>query len=107
PKMDEHLTSGGGVVQRVAAPRVAKSASDEAAKLGKPPMQRPANGLPEDFREHVRLMCDIIALGFQTDRTRVATLLMARDISGLTYPFLGVRRAHHPASHEDLSAEYE
>jgi len=32
---------------------------------------------------------------------------MARDLSGLTYPFLGVRGAHHPASHSDLSDEYE
>jgi hypothetical protein len=106
-KIDEYLTSVREVEKRVAAPRVAKSGADDKAKLGKPPMDRPANGLPEDFREHVRLMCDIIALGFQTDRTRVATLLMARDISGLTYPFLGVRMAHHPASHDDLSDAYE
>jgi len=52
-------------------------------------------------------MCDIVALGFQTDKTRVATLLLCRDISGLFYPFLGVRQAHHPASHYDLSDDYE
>ena len=54
-------------------------------------MARPDNGLPEDIREHMRLMCDIIALGFQTDKTRIATLLLCRDISGLFYPFLDVR----------------
>ena len=54
-------------------------------------MPRPDNGLPEDIREHMRLMCDIIALAFQTDKTRVATLLLCRDISGLFYPFLDVR----------------
>ena len=64
-------------------------------------MKRPDNGLPEDIREHMRLMCDIIALGFQTDKTRIATLLLCRDISGLFYPFLDVRAAHHPASHDD------
>ena len=58
-------------------------------------MPRPDNGLPEDIREHMRLMCDIVALGFQTDKTRVATLLLCRDISGLFYPFLDVRAAHH------------
>ena len=36
---------------------------------------------------------DIIALAFQTDKTRVATLLMCRDLSGLFYPFLNVRTA--------------
>ena len=70
-------------------------------------MPRPDNGLPEDIREHMRLMCDIVALGFQTDKTRVATLLLCRDISGLFYPFLDVRTAHHPASHDDQSDAYE
>ena len=70
-------------------------------------MPRPDNGLPEDIREHMRLMCDIMALAFQTDKTRVATLLLCRDISGLFYPFLDVRKAHHSASHDDLSDEYE
>jgi len=70
-------------------------------------MPRPQNGLPEDIREHMRLMCDIIALAFQTDKTRVATLLMCRDLSGLFYPFLDVRTAHHPTSHEDHSEAYE
>jgi hypothetical protein len=55
----------------------------------------------------MKLMCDLLALGFQTDKTRVATLLLCRDLSGLTYPFLGARTAHHPASHDDLSEEYE
>src|SRR5262249_22941657 len=54
-----------------------------------------------------RLMCDIIALAFQTDKTRVATLLLCRDLSGLFYPFLDVRTAHHPASHDDNSDAYE
>ncbi len=70
-------------------------------------MDRPANGLPEDIREHMKLMCDIVAMAFQTDKTRVATLLLCRDISGLFYPFLDVRTAHHPASHDDLSDAYE
>jgi hypothetical protein len=69
--------------------------------------KRPENGLPEDIRDHMRLMCDIVALAFQTDKTRVATLLLCRDISGLFYPFLGVRNAHHSASHKDTSEDYE
>ena len=70
-------------------------------------MERPENGLPEDIRDHMRLMCDIVALAFQTDKTRLATLLLCRDISGLFYPFLDVRRSHHSASHRDLSDSYE
>ena len=54
-----------------------------------------------------RLMCDIIALAFQTDKTRIASLLLARDLSSLYYPFLDVREGHHSASHDDLSDGYE
>jgi hypothetical protein len=52
-------------------------------------------------------MLDLIALAFQTDRTRVATLLISRDLSGMYYPFLNVSQAHHGASYENLSDEYE
>ena len=52
-------------------------------------------------------MCDIIAIAFQTDKTRVATLLLARDLSALYYPFLEVREGHHSASHNNLSDGYE
>jgi hypothetical protein len=109
--LDEYLTSVREVERRAAPARAARDAAEGVARERGPgavaTMPRPANGLPEDLREHLRLMCDVIALGFQTDKTRVATLLMARDLSGLTYPFLGVRSAHHPASHSDLSDEYE
>jgi hypothetical protein len=109
-KLDEYLTSVREVEKRVERSRAEKDRADDKARdAGKPAitMKRPDNGLPEDIREHMRLMCDIIALAFQTDKTRVATLLLCRDLSGLFYPFLDVRTAHHPSSHEDESDAYE
>ncbi len=109
-KLDEYLTSVREVEKRAAPMRAAKEVADSRSKDGGTPlmtMTRPANGLPEDIREHMKLMCDLIALGFQTDKTRIATLLLCRDISGLFYPFLGVRAAHHGASHDDKSESYE
>jgi hypothetical protein len=109
-KLDEYLTSVREVEQRIERMRAAQDQAEEHARdRGRPviAMPRPENGLPEDIREHMRLMCDIIALGFQTDKTRVATLLLCRDLSGLFYPFLDVRTAHHPASHDDQSDAYE
>ena len=70
-------------------------------------MDRPASGLPEDLREHARLMCDLIAIAFQTDKTRVATLMISRDLSAMYYPFLGVNEGHHGASHNNNSDAYE
>ncbi len=109
-KLDEYLTSVREVEKRAAPMRAAEHQADGRARdLGRPKitMPRPENGLPEDIREHMRLMCDIVALGFQTDKTRIATLLLCRDISGLFYPFLDVRSAHHSASHDDKSEAYE
>ena len=109
-KLDEYLTSVREVEKRVDGMRKGKAAADDAAKAVNRPtytMDRPANGLPEDLREHARLMCDIIAIAFQTDKTRVASLVLARDLSAMYYPFLDVKDGHHAASHDNLSAGYE
>jgi hypothetical protein len=109
-KLDEYLTSVREVERRIERTRSSKDAADDAAKGKNRPawtMDRPANGLPEDLREHARLMCDIIAIAFQTDKTRVATLLLARDLSALYYPWLNVKEGHHAASHNNASDGYE
>jgi len=109
-KLDEYLTSVREVEKRVEGMRKSKDKAEDLAKEKNRPvftMDRPANGLPEDLREHARLMCDIIAIAFQTDKTRVATLLLARDLGALYYPFLEVREGHHSASHNNNSDDYE
>jgi uncharacterized protein DUF1552 len=109
-KLDEYFTSVRAVEKRVDGMRKNKDQAEDLAKQKNRPvfsMDRPANGLPEDFREHTRLMCDIIAIAFQTDKTRIASLLLARDLSALYYPFLEVREGHHSASHNNNSDGYE
>ncbi len=109
-KLDEYFTSLREVEKRVDGMRKNKDKAEDVAKQRNRPvfsMERPANGLPEDFREHTRLMCDIIAIAFQTDKTRIASLLLARDLSALYYPFLEVREGHHAASHSNNSDGYE
>jgi hypothetical protein len=106
-KIDEYFTSVREIEKRAEGMRVAKARADSASQGASQPvitMKRPDNGLPEDIREHMRLMCDIVALGFQTDKTRLATLLLCRDISGLFYPFLDAKYAHHLASHQEDDA---
>jgi Protein of unknown function (DUF1552) len=109
-KLDEYLTSVREVEKNIERMRADKDRAEVRARdKGRPvfTMKRPDNGLPEDFRDHTRLMCDLIALAFQTDKTRIASLLLARDLSSLYYPFLDVREAHHGASHHDTSDDYE
>jgi len=101
-KLDEYLSSVRETEQRVQ--RLNRGAKDEA----KPDLsKRPPTGQPKDFREYARLMCDVIALAFQADRSRVATLLLSRDLSGQVYPFLGVRDDHHSYSHANEGKEYQ
>jgi Protein of unknown function (DUF1552) len=109
-KLDEFMTSVRDVEKRVEGMRKAKEKADDLAKLKNRPaplMERPANGLPEDLREHAKIMLDLIAIAFQTDKTRVATLLISRDLSAMYYPFLEVGQAHHSASHSNNNDEYE
>ncbi|MEO1999942.1 MAG: DUF1552 domain-containing protein [Planctomycetaceae bacterium] len=109
-KIDEYLSSVRDVEKRIERARAMKGRADQRARDKATlawTMDRPDNGMPEAIREHLRLMCDIIAMAFQTDHTRVASLLMCRDISGLVYPFLDVRISHHFASHKDDEVDYE
>lgn len=102
-KVDEYLSSVRETEQRVK--KLQASPQDDSAEKNQ--AQRPQGGLPGDLREYARAMCDIIALAFQTDRTRVATLLLSRDLSGQTYPFLGIRDDHHSYSHSNTGPEYQ
>ncbi|NOT61152.1 MAG: DUF1552 domain-containing protein [Acidobacteria bacterium] len=109
-KLDEFMTSVREVEKRVEGLRKEKDKADEFAKRKNQPvlsMERPVNGLPEDLREHARLMLDLIAIAFQTDKTRVATLILSRDLSGMIYPFLDAKTSHHTASHANNNDEYE
>jgi hypothetical protein len=109
-KLDEFLTSVREVEKRVELMRKAKDAADDNAKgknMSAALMDRPASGLPEDLREHAKLMCDIIAIAFQTNKTRVASLIISRDLSAMYYPFLDVKEGHHAASHDNASDSYE
>ncbi|MGA9028553.1 MAG: DUF1552 domain-containing protein [Steroidobacteraceae bacterium] len=109
-KLEEYLASVRDVEKRVDRMRTDQAgAAGNAADRGRPlaTMSRPDNGLPQDLREHMKLMSDIVAIAFQTDKTRVATLMFNRDLSGMFYPFLGVTKTHHSASHDDTSDDYE
>ncbi len=103
-KIDEYLTSVRETEQRL---RKLNQLQDETGSPAATDLQRPPAGQPRDFREYARLMCDIIAMAFQTDRSRVATLLLSRDLSGQVYPFLGVRDDHHSYSHSNTGPEYQ
>jgi len=56
-------------------------------------------GVPDSFEEHANLLYDLWAIAFQADITRVASFMLARELSTRTYPQIGVPDGHHPVSH--------
>ena len=104
-KIDEYLSSVRETERHVQ--RLNRRQAQDNAVAAVPASARPPVGQPRDFREYCRLMADIIALAFQTDRSRVATMLMSRDLSGQVYPFLGIRDDHHSYSHSNTGREYQ
>ncbi|QDU96841.1 DUF1552 domain-containing protein [Lignipirellula cremea] len=100
-KIDEYLTSVRETEKRL------KKMESSHAETAPTDLQRPPSGQPVDFREHARLMCDVIALAFQTDRSRLATLLLSRDLSGQVYPFLDINDDHHSMSHSNTGPAYQ
>jgi hypothetical protein len=62
-------------------------------------------GVPEAYEEHVGLLFELMALAYEADLTRVATFMLAREVSSRTYPQVGVREPHHTISHHQNKPE--
>jgi hypothetical protein len=94
-KLDEYLDSVRDVEQRIATAGQRGELQGWKPTLEKPDMPRPADGIPQDIAEHMRLMCDLLVLAFQTDTTRIVTLKLNNDHSALRFPNLS--RTDNPA----------
>ena len=62
-------------------------------------------GIPDSYEEHVALMFDMLALAFQTDSTRVATLLISREGSNRSFQDIGIASGHHDLTHHKNTPE--
>ena len=109
-KLDEYLDSVRDVEKRIENAGKRGEVQGWRPTLAKPNIPRPAEGIPQDIAEHMRLMCDILVLGFQTDTTRITTLKLNNDHSALRFPNLpSVQQKgngidymiHHLLSHSD------
>jgi hypothetical protein len=103
-KLDEYLESVREVEVRIENAGKRGELQGWRPTLSAPNIPRPADGIPQDIGEHMRLMCDILVLGFQTDTTRICTLKLNNDHSSLRFPNLGVDyMIHHLLSHSDTA----
>jgi hypothetical protein len=103
-KFDEYLDSVREIEQRIEQAGKRGSLEGWRPTLAKPNIRRPADGIPQNIADHMRLMCDILVLAFQTDATRVCTLKLNNDHSSLRFPHLNVDyMIHHLLSHSDTA----
>ena len=109
-KLDEYLNSVREVERRIESAGRRGELQGWRPTLDKPDKQRPDEGIPQDIAEHMRLMCDITILGFQTDTTRITSLKLNNDHSALRFPHLSSVQQpghgidymiHHLLSHSD------
>jgi hypothetical protein len=90
-KLDEYLTSLREIEARIAR-------LEKFGDLPNPNVPTP-EGVPEQFEDHMQLMYDMVALAFETDMTRIATLILAHDGSNRSFPMIDINRGHHDLSH--------
>ena len=90
-KLDQYLTGVRELETRI----------QKAEQFGdiKAPLVSPPSGIPADYAQHLQLMYDILLCAFQTDSTRVATMLLAHDGSNRSFASIGVPEGHHDLSH--------
>ena len=96
-KLTEYFDAIRDVEQRI---QIAEEQSGEQLPL----VDHPA-GIPSSWEDHVMLMFDLQVLAYQCDLTRVITLMLGHEHSGMTYPQIGVPDAHHPISHHQQEPE--
>lgn len=96
-KLDEYLEVVRDMEKRI-------KRAERFTELPKTEAETPA-GIPTDFAEYMNLMYDMLVLAFQTDSTRIATLLLAYDGSNRIFPQLGIPEGHHYLTHNQRDVE--
>jgi hypothetical protein len=91
-KLDEYLAAVREIEQRIQATE--KRGGESELSLPDRPVD-----IPETFEEHAKMMLDLQVLAYQTDITRVVSMLLAREGSPRTYENIGVPEQHHSCSH--------
>jgi hypothetical protein len=96
-KLSEYLDSVREIEQRI------QNTEANAAQTVELP-ERPVD-VPPTFEEHSKMMFDLQVLAFRADITRVSSMILAREVSGRTYPSIGVPDQHHSVSHHRNNPE--
>jgi len=97
-RIDEYLESVRSVERQIE--RSLEATGNASLPIPKEALVRPPTGIPQDRKEHLRLMMDLLVLALRTDSTRVVTLMTAHGFSRQSFAFLGgITSDHHGMSH--------
>jgi hypothetical protein len=95
-KLDEYLESIRDVEKRIGRATQDGRLEGWRPSLAAPDISRPADSLPQDVPEHMKLMLDLIVLAFRMDKTRIATCMLNNDLSQMNFDFIeGVQGSLH------------
>jgi hypothetical protein len=97
-KLDQYLTG----IREVEA-RIQKT--ERFGLVKDPGIETPA-GIPADYGEHIQILLDMVMLSFQTDSTRLATVLLAHDGSNRSFDQIGISEGHHDLTHHQNRKEW-
>lgn len=103
-KLDEYLSSVRDIEKRIQHTEQ-RSGRANSPKVAVASSAAPSASVPTDFAEHARLMFDLLVLAFQTDQTRVITLLLGLEQSPRNYPEIGITEGHHGLTHHQGDKE--
>ena len=108
-KLDEYLESVRDIEKRIERAGKEERLEGWRPTLAKPNMPRPADEIPQNVPDHMKLMMDLVVLAFQMDKTRIATLMLNNDLSQMNFKFIdGVRGALHlDLTHNGKSPELQ
>src|SRR6185295_17161573 len=108
-KLAEYLDSIRDIEQRIDRANQEERLEGWRPTLTKPDMPRPKDEIPQNVPDHMKLMLDLVVLGFQMDKTRIATLMLNNDLSQMNFKFLqGVQGALHlDLTHNGHAADKE
>src|SRR5262249_22176344 len=98
-KLDQYLTGVREIETRI-------EKTERFGEVRDPGVESPPPGVPSDYEAYVQMMFDILVLAFQTDSTRVATLMLAHDGSNRSFDHIGISEGHHDLTHHQNRADW-
>ena len=113
-KLDQFADSVRELEQRIAGSEKQEQSKDDwEPKIAQPTIARPADGIPASLPEHIRIMNDLLVMALAMNKTRIATYVLAQDVTDRSYGFVegvgnnGLHNLSHHGKDEDKRRQFQ